>query len=260
MKYSFVLLSMTVSLFLVCQLFGLHVSNVYSTAELPYGIEPPEMDDISAISYLFFTIIFMTVILLLLQRFELQKFIKLWFGLAFFLCVSISLSIFVGDVMAMIGAFILTILRFKDSDIYVHNIGEVMVYGGVAAIFSPILTIFSMVILMILISIYDFIAVFVTKHMVTLAEGQRDLGIFSGLMLKYKDEVGVLGGGDIAFPLLFAAVAMREIGTIASLFSIYGATLGLIVLIMLGRKNKYYPALPFITLGSFFGFALSFGL
>jgi presenilin-like A22 family membrane protease len=237
----------------------LHVSNVYSAAELPYGIEPPEMDDAGAISYLLFAIIFMTVILLLLQRFELQRFIKLWFGLAFFLCVSISLSVFVGDVMAMIGAFILMVMRFRDSDLYVHNIGEVLVYGGVAAIFSPILTLFSIGILMILISIYDFIAVFVTRHMVTLAEGQRDIGIFSGLLLKYKDEAGVLGGGDIAFPLLFAAVAMKEIGTLASLFSVYGATLGLISLIILGRKNKYYPALPFITLGSFLGFALSLG-
>lgn len=257
MKYSFVLLTITVSLFLLCELFGLYVSNTYSIAELPYGIEPPEMGGMDAVFYLLFAIIFMTVFLLLLQRLRLQRFIKLWFGLAFFLCVSVSLSVFVSEWMAMVGAFTLLILRFREKDLYVHNIGEVFVYGGVAAIFAPILTPQSIFFLMVIVSIYDFISVFVTKHMVTLAEGQRELGIFSGLLLKYKDEVGLLGGGDIAFPLLFASVAMRELGTVSALFSVYGATAGLIALILLGRKNKYYPALPFLTLGTLFGFALS---
>jgi hypothetical protein len=56
--------------------------------------------------------------------------------------------------------------------------------------------------------------------------------------------------------MLFASVVMREISVIPAIFTIYGAALGLIALIIFGKRKKYYPALPFITLGSFLGFGL----
>lgn len=257
MKYSFVMLATTVTLFLVCEFFGLYVTNFYSVTELPYGIEPPEVSDVDAVLYLLFAIIFMTVVLLLLQKFNLAKFIKIWFGLAFLLCVSMSLSVFFGDWLAILGAFILLVLKAKESDLYVHNVSEVLVYGGVASVFVPILGLSSIVVLLLIISVYDFLSVFVTRHMIALAEGQREMGIFSGLLLKYKDESAVLGGGDIAFPLLFASVAMRDFGAIPAIFSVYGAALGLILLVVLGKRDRYYPALPSLTLGTLLGFALS---
>ena len=254
MKYSFVMVVSLLSLFLVCEFFGLFVSYSYNQVQLPYGIEPPPMQPSEAVLYIISAIIFVTIFFLLLQRLKWKLFMKLWFMLAFVLCTSVSLSVFIIDWVALIIAFILIVLRMKEKDLYLHNLTEILIYGGAVAIFSPLLTVFSMAIIMIIISAYDFISVFITKHMITMAKSQSEEGIFAGLVIRFKDEVAILGGGDVAFPLMFASVVIREVSAIASIFTIYGATLGLLGLIILGKRKKFYPALPLITLGSFAGF------
>lgn len=68
--------------------------------------------------------------------------------------------------------------------------------------------------------------------------------------------IALLGGGDIAFPQIFAGVVFIQSGLLTSLFSIAGATLGLFVLLIIGKKNRFYPAMPFITAGCLFGWAI----
>lgn len=256
MKYSFVMILSLLSLFLICEFFGLFVSYSYNQAELPYGIEPPQMDATQSIIYIISAIVFVTVLFLLIQKMNWKFLMKAWFTLAFILCVSVSLTVFVADWLAIIIAAVLIAIRMKEKDLYLHNFTEILIYGGAVAVFAPLLTVFSMAIIMIIISFYDFISVFVTKHMITLAKGQSQEGVFAGLVIKFKDEVAILGGGDVAFPLMFASVVMTEISAITAIFTIYGAALGLLALIILGKRKKFYPALPLITLGSFAGFLL----
>jgi len=76
----------------------------------------------------------------------------------------------------------------------------------------------------------------------------------------------ILGGGDIFFPLLFTGVFMKYLIVIENLSKLNSFLLSLIVVICVtialsilfykSRKDKYYPALPFLTLGCFIGFAL----
>jgi presenilin-like A22 family membrane protease len=183
-------------------------------------------------------------------------FLKLWFVIAFILCTAVSLSIFIPSWMALIVSVVVILLKLREPDLYIHNLGEILIYGGAVAVFTPLLTLVSVVVIMIAISFYDFVSVFITKHMITLAKTQKEEGIFAGLVVRFKDEMAILGGGDIAFPMLFASVVMREVSVIPAIFIIYGAALGLIMLIIFGKRKKYYPALPFITLGSFLGFGL----
>jgi presenilin-like A22 family membrane protease len=74
---------------------------------------------------------------------------------------------------------------------------------------------------------------------------------------KIKAQVAILGGGDIIFPIITAGVLLRDFGFYPSLFVLFGATLGLSYLLFLAEKKKFYPAMPFITAGIFFGMILS---
>jgi presenilin-like A22 family membrane protease len=167
------------------------------------------------------------------------------------------LSAFVEPVSAVIAAAVITLIKFKERDLVAHNLGEILLYGGIVSLFVPILNVVAIIIILLVISVYDFIAVFITKHMVSLAKQQESLGIFTGLLVVNNDEVAILGGGDIAFTMLFASVLLRDFGAIPALMAVYGAVLGLLVLIMIGEKKKFYPAMPFITGGSLLGFGIS---
>lgn len=73
----------------------------------------------------------------------------------------------------------------------------------------------------------------------------------------------ILGGGDIAFPLLFSGAIMKYTGTFTSPIIIsVCAAIALFLIYRFGKKDKYYPAMPFITLGCLIGAGivwLSFG-
>lgn len=257
MKYSIKTLLIVLGLFLVAQYVGLYVNSIYFANSLPYGLTPPQVEAEASPWFFVSTLIIVTTIFLLLRKFNLKLLMKFWFITAFVMTISITLSAVIESWIAFIVAIALVILRIKEHDLVIHNLTEILVYGGVVAIFAPILNIWSAIILLGLISIYDFIAVNITKHMVGLAKMQGDLGIFSGLVVQNKNESAILGGGDIAFTLLFATVALREFGFISAMFVIYGATLGILALMLLGKKKKFYPAMPFVTIGSLLGFLIT---
>ena len=89
--------------------------------------------------------------------------------------------------------------------------------------------------------------------MIVLAETQFKLNIFSGLKVSVGETSAVLGGGDIAFPLILAGVILRDYSLLGAILVIYGSIIGLVSLILLGEENKFYPAMPFITAGSLLG-------
>lgn len=64
----------------------------------------------------------------------------------------------------------------------------------------------------------------------------------------------ILGGGDIAFPLLFSGAIMKYTGTFTGPIIIsVCAAVALFLIYRFGKKDKYYPAMPFITAGCLIG-------
>ena len=141
-------------------------------------------------------------------------------------------------------------------------------YAGIALFLAPLFSVNAAVILLAIMSAYDIYAVRQSKHMVRLAEFTRNTELFPGVNLAPQQTgktatseetttTGVLGGGDILFPLLFsltvfAAAAPQTnlfIATIYSAMISIGATTGLLALLYTSSQNRYYPALPFITTG-----------
>jgi len=66
-------------------------------------------------------------------------------------------------------------------------------------------------------------------------------------------KVAILGGGDIAFPLLFTGVILKTFGLWQALIIIPFTALSLFLLFYKGKKDKFYPAMPFITAGCVVG-------
>ena len=81
-------------------------------------------------------------------------------------------------------------------------------------------------------------------------------------MQKTKSSIAVLGGGDMGFPLIFAGVVMKglmlqEAFTSsflkASIISVTTAV-ALLILLLNGQRNRYYPAMPFLSIGAVIGY------
>jgi len=284
MKHSMKITLLLVSLFFVAQIIGLTVTDSYidydkSTAEevvwkpLPsiagVSLERPAVSPEQGIWYIIAAIFIGTLLILLIMHLGKISIWKLWFFVAVVLCLHISFGAFISSMAAFLLAVVLGWLKAYKPNIFVHNFTELFLYGGLVVIFVPIMNVFAVVILMILLSCYDMYAVWKSKHMVKMAKFQTKSGIFAGMLLPYKMpkpgkrtkrkklvKTAVLGGGDIGFPLMFAGVVLKEYGIQSGFMIVPFTTLALFLLLYLGRKNKFYPAIPFLTAGCFVGYAV----
>ncbi len=297
MKHTLKITLILLFFFFMSQLVGLGVINAYidhktlaETGEvnfisLPYNMERPPLEPKSSFVFIFTAIVIGTILMLLLIRFKKIFMWKIWFFLAVFLCLSIALSPFMNEYIALFLSMILAGYKIFRPNIIIHNLTEIFIYGGLAAVFVPLLNIFTAIVILILISVYDFIAVFKLKHMITLAKFQTKTNIFAGLFIPYdekkfkisfkksfkeelkgkasgKTKLAILGGGDIGFSLLFAGVVMKDlmlnnimlIGFLKALIIPLCTSAMLFLLFVKGKKDKFYPAMPFLTIGCLIGY------
>jgi presenilin-like A22 family membrane protease len=138
-------------------------------------------------------------------------------------------------------------LYFGDKEA-VGLIASTIISIGIASIigitFGPV----PLIILLLLLSVYDFIAVKKTKHMIRMAEdvirekGPQLLSFSSG-----KDEI-IIGLADIIFPsALFVSVYLND-GILIAIMTSIASIIGLILLFN-GPIEEGMPAIPFISLG-----------
>lgn len=254
MKHNLRIISILILLFLLSQYIGLFITSKTAYKELPYEIERPDLDEKTSYIQMFLIILILTAVILIISYFKLLKLWILWFFLSVWFILLISFSAFMNNNLALVLAFILAILKIR-KNIFFHNLTEVFIYGGIAAVFVPLFNMFTISMLLILISIYDIIAVWKTKHMIKLAKFQVESKIFAGLLIPYGKKAAILGGGDMAFPLLFSGVALRYFGYLSFLIPLITA-LALFLLLYKGKKNKFYPAMPFLSFGCFISLLL----
>jgi len=300
MKHHWKITSFLLLLFICAQLIGLKVVSSYvdtqATREqgilvwknLPaiagVQVERPDIAPQYSVIYITLAILLGTILILAIIRFKQVLLWKLWFFAAMTTCLHIALAAFLPTLLAFLLALIFATFKVFKPNLILHNISELFVYGGLAAIFVPILNIPFAFLLLIILSLYDMYAVWHSKHMITLATFQTNKGIFAGLLIPYQNgkpiaptriattkttpklaktkplgiRTAVLGGGDIGFPLLFSGTVLIAHGFPSALLTTLGATLSLFTLLLLGQKNKFYPAMPFLTLGCALGFLLTY--
>jgi len=304
MKHSIKITLILLVMFFAAQLIGLAVINAYSpqvvpitteTGEiqnitsynLPYGTNPPEgiRPSYSLISIV---IAFFIAILLIfiLMRINAEFLFRMWF----FFVVTVALGVTINaallgikysSLIALALALPLAFIKIFKRNILVHNATELAIYPGIAAIFVPLLSIWTAVLLFVLISVYDMYAVWHSGIMQKMAKYQiQKVRVFAGFFVPYlgkkeaalvkslspsklkkkkiKVHLGILGGGDIVFPIILAGVVFHAIGLVPALMISAGATLGLAFLFIISKRGKFYPAMPFITAGCFIALALAY--
>jgi presenilin-like A22 family membrane protease len=113
-----------------------------------------------------------------------------------------------------------------------------------------------------------------------MAKFQSSSKVFAGLSIPYKKikaapkkaaktikvnvQTAILGGGDIGFPLLFAGVVMKSImlsntlavGFLKSLIIPLTTTIALFMLLIKSKPDRFYPAMPFLSIGCFAGYLI----
>lgn len=295
-------------MFLITQFIGLYVVNQYSpftatlinpqTGEtsnitvqqpLPFGMQPPEeMQNQTSLVSIIISFIIAIAFIFLLIKFKLKVIIKIWFLVVVILALGISFNSFLRDyltyawLVALLFAIPLAFLKIYRPRVIIHNLTELLIYPGIAAVFVPILNIWTIIILLIIISIYDMWAVWHSGIMQKMAKYQmQEVGVFGGFFVPYltkkvraqiaklrksksksknnkkiKVQMAILGGGDVVFPIIAAGVLLRAFGIIPALLVTFGAFAGLLFLLILSEKKKFYPAMPFITAGIFLGLAI----
>ncbi|MBI4021411.1 MAG: hypothetical protein HY369_04145 [Candidatus Aenigmarchaeota archaeon] len=264
--------------------------------------ERPEVEGPDSVLLILFGVFIGTVLLLLIIRYASVAYWKILFFLAVWSTISVSLGVLIPADLALpafsglaetvpvnflvaIGlALLLAIVKLARPNILIHNLTELLIYAGIAVVFVPLLTVEWAILLLLVISAYDAFAVWQSRHMVTLAKYQVKSRVFAGLLISEgrpaaKDaapakgrraaqapaaQEAILGGGDVAFPLIFAGVVMESLvlagvaKPIAYLQTlIIPVILAAVVLLLLikGEQGKFYPAMPFLTAGCLLGWA-----
>jgi presenilin-like A22 family membrane protease len=261
MKHNVKVITILVTLFFLAQVIGLIITQSYISEDtLPFELEKPELEEQTSFLTIFLFILIATGVGFLVLKMKLFTFWKIWFTLSVFFTLLISFGAFIPEMIAFALAILFALWKVFKPNKYVHNFTELFIYAAIAVIFAPLLTVITVSFLLALISLYDYIAVRKTKHMVTLAKMQSEVKGFAGLLVPYGKDVAILGGGDMGFPLLFAAVVMIQYDLGVLDFRTYiipiCVAFMLTMLFLKGEKKKYYPAMPYLALGCVLGLGI----
>ncbi|EFD92392.1 MAG: hypothetical protein CSMARM5_0084 [Candidatus Parvarchaeum acidophilus ARMAN-5_'5-way FS'] len=141
-----------------------------------------------------------------------------------------------------------TVYYFKYAGKYGKDILNIILFVSISAIISLYLNILTALILIAIISVYDYISVFITKHMLTLASAfsGNSFGGISLMAKKTKKAAVFLGGGDLAFPAILANEFFLHYNLLSGIFAVIGAIIGLSIILFFGKKGKGYPAMAAI--------------
>jgi presenilin-like A22 family membrane protease len=173
------------------------------------------------------------------------------------------------DVIALFISLALYFLKFYFWRI--NNFLAIVSAVGIGSIIGFSLDPLPVIILLFLVSIYDIVAVWFTRHMVEFAKffSQRktvftvsEMGmgevekIVKGKKKIEKKVISMmLGAGDIAMPAALVVSSIKLGDIIFPIFVIGGAVFGLyLVLKRAERERKVYPAMPSISIFSIFSF------
>ena len=309
MKHTVKITIILISLFFFAQLIGIYVANQYlpeikqvvtETGEiknetiynLPYGLDPPtNIKPQESIISIVIALIIAVSLMLLLMKLKAETFLRGWFTIVVILGLSIAINAFLMTIpraalISVILAIPLGILKIFHRNMFVHNATELLIYPGIATVFIPILNVFSVSVLLVVISLYDMYAVWHSGFMQKMAKFQiQKLKLFSGFFVPYmgkedrlmmnkvksmkeseknkklkkvKVNLAILGGGDVVFPIILAGVVLRTLGLWQAVTISLGATLALAFLFYKSEKGKFYPAMPFISIGCFIALAIAY--
>ena len=227
-------------------------------------------------SFIFIT--FFVLIFVLYKNKRIDKFKGLIYRGIFMLTVFWGgvtiLNLFLPILGAVLIIGILLMIWLRLPSIWVHDTLMVLGFSGAASFFGLGFTPSVVVALLMIFSIYDFIAVYKTKHMVLMAKEMIDKKVILGFIIPkdyryFKEKLAqvkqgsnfmILGGGDVVFPSLLAvSVVPSGLGKalVVVLFSLIGSFLTYCLFASQNQKGvipEPIPALPPVALCAIIGY------
>ncbi|MCX6798625.1 MAG: presenilin family intramembrane aspartyl protease [Candidatus Diapherotrites archaeon] len=253
------LLLQLAAIFIITQMLGLFVGASLVQAISAGELEQPTIatdnpdDPLNSIA-LFLYLLFFTGMLLLFMRFFKGRHLFKWMeAIVVFSASLIVFSAFLPGLSLMFAIFLTALRLALPEEVLLRNITAIIAIAGVGALLGVSLGVIPIVILLLLLACYDFIAVFKTKHMVKLAKEITGRNLAFTVAMPTPSHQFELGTGDLVMPLLFAVSAMKAgsaLGSPAFLILpglILAASLaGLILTLEYLEKHvgKALPALP----------------
>ena len=278
------LLSVELGMFLIVQALAL----LAAANLIVKGLAPEKMQGeapaLGMIGIAFaIAIVIMIAVLYFLKT---PKTFGIFFGFMMFIGTEIFFEAFVPSLIAIVIAAIVVAVRFIKPNVITHNIAIFLTVAGISTMLGLTMpSARSVIILLIVLSIYDYIAVFKVGSMISMFKKMLERGAPFAIVVpesvehfgehmekvskeklkqhaqKKKSETPkfmMLGTGDLAFPAIFAVSAYAQYQWIPAIAVVMGAVVGVVVNhYFLTKKFKAIPALPAIACFSIIAFAIT---
>ena len=267
--------------FLFCLTSGLGIATAFRMNEI-FKIQKVNIPQIS-FSQFILNFLLATLFIFLISRFvKFEKGKGTIFKILFIFAVSLGgllfLETWLPEPLPLIFIFVSIFWWLKKPSVLIQDLLIILGIAGTGSILGLSLNPLMVIALLIIFSIYDFIAVYKTKHMIKMAKEMIESRAILALVIPpnifgFRDSlekigypperVGgkflILGGGDVVFPLLFS-VSLIPSGIfnslIVAIFSLIGLFAGFWFFIS-QKTRQPIPALPPIALFSIIGFFIT---
>jgi len=268
--------------FLLVQLFGIYLGNGYLNLIKSGAVEQPEIlpgvspQSIENSVFLFLYIIVATVVIIFIVRYV-RVLIRVVEAIVVFSATFLTFSILLPDLFLLdfFIALILNIWRVFRPNTLNQNLAIGLALPGIGALIGVSLGILPSLLFIVLLSVYDFVSVFITKHMIYMAKEVTKRPSAFALSMPYKFKKPIifkvgkekikkrfhvfhLGSGDMVIPLMFAVSVLAAYGLVQALITVLGSAISFfLMLYFFTKKPQALPAIPIISSGTLAGFLIS---
>ena len=241
--------------FLLTQGIGLMVASALLGENITVSIVNSNKNDpINAIALILYILAFTAGFLVAMKFFK-PRFFSLFEALAVFSTTALVVEVFLPGLGVMFGVLLVALRFAVRENTWVKNAASTFAVAGAGALIGVSLGIIPVLVFILLLAVYDLIAVFKTKHMVKMAKAIVSQNLAFTFTIPTKEHAFQLGTGDLVIPLVFSTAvfssASRFSGNAAMLAAalvLFASFLGLVgTLHICAEKKIALPALPLQT-------------
>jgi presenilin-like A22 family membrane protease len=272
MKFRLPLFLKIFALFGLTQLIGIYAA--YKFLPVLGYIQPARISGFS-LSDIIILVIFVFFLIFIVKRFNLLSliFFRFFLTIVIFAGTQAILALWLSPLISTLAAVLLLGLFWFFNNVFLQDLIMVLTFAGIGAILGISLAPETVILILVILSFYDIIAVYKTRHMVKLAEAMMQSRAIFGFVIPSSfegfrermirvspgEQFMILGSGDVILPLLLSASLVRNSvaqSVIIAAFSMLG--LFLMHLIFTNQKaRRPMAALPPIALAAIIGYLVS---
>ncbi|WP_269088007.1 presenilin family intramembrane aspartyl protease PSH [Methanonatronarchaeum thermophilum] len=264
----------------ITQVLGVYLSVFFMAEELQAFGDPESV--LNPIIVVFFILLF-TFFFLFMHKRRSRWFIEVIIGFAVFMTLVYTFTGLFGRVFGLglevsflyglVPAVVLFGILVFHREWYVVNLVGLFVASGIVAIFGVSFSVWPVVVLLVFLAVYDAIAVYKTKHMLSLAGSAVEMRVPILFVVPWergysfgeesfggegRRKAFYMGLGDAIIPSILTVSAYTFIGPYVALGSFFGCIVGYFGLSLLVLTGKPQAGLPLLNSGAIAGFLIVF--